>query len=417
MTTQQPEQLPRVTSPRQPLTVVSSQVAWHETLDDLRGGTGPLAIDVERASGFRYSQRAYLVQIFRRGTANFLIDPLEVPDLSELTTHFADEEWVFHAASQDLPSLRQLGVEPARIFDTELGARLAGLPRVGLQGVVEDILGLSLTKAHSAADWSTRPLPEDWLNYAALDVELLPELRDGIHRILHEANKLDLAEEEFDAVLSFTPPSRPAEQWRRLSGLHQVRGQRSLAIARELWLAREEHARDSDTAPGRLVPDRSIIAVAMEKPTSKSALAALKTFQGRASRRELDRWWTALEGALHTGDLPDLRGPSTGLPPPRAWAEKAPEANRRYVIAKDLLARVSDSLTIPAENVLTPDHLRRLCWAPDDPTSPSAIDRQLGTLGARRWQRDIMVPLLVEAFSQAQQLNQGQPEALKDSEE
>jgi ribonuclease D len=397
------EQFPLVTAPRQPVRVVSSQPAWHDAIDSLGEGTGPLAVDVERASGFRYSQRAYLVQVYRRGSANFLVDPLEVPDLSDLTHHFAGEEWVFHAASQDLPSLRELGVEPVSIFDTELGARIAGLPRVGLQGVVEDLLGISLKKAHSAADWSTRPLPDEWLDYAALDVELLPDLREGIHTLLEKSNKLDLAREEFDAVLTFVPPERPAEPWRRLSGLHQVRGARAMAVARELWLAREEYAKDSDTAPGRLIPDRSIIAVAMEKPDTKGGLAGLKSFQGRASRKELDRWWRAVERGLTTEDLPALRGPSTSLPPPRAWIDKAPDAHRRYVIAKDMITRVAESLTIPVENVLTPDHLRRVCWAPDDEASPNALDSQLQVLGARRWQRDIVVPLLIEAFSEARQ--------------
>jgi ribonuclease D len=395
------EPLPLVTAPRHPLQVVSSQAAWHDAIDSLGAGTGPLAVDVERASGFRYSQRAYLVQVYRQGSASFLIDPLEVTDLSDLTRHFSGDEWVFHAASQDLPSLRELGVEPVSIFDTELGARIAGLPRVGLQGVVEDLLGLRLNKAHSAADWSTRPLPEEWLHYAALDVELLPDLREGIGALLEQSNKLDLAREEFDAVLAFVPPERPAEPWRRLSGLHQVRGGRGLAVARELWGAREEFAKDSDVAPGRLIPDRSIIAVAIEKPDSKGSLAGLKAFQGRASRKELDRWWRAVERGLHTDDLPALRGPSTGIPPPRAWLDKAPDAHRRYVVAKDLITRVAQSLTIPLENVLTPEHLRRVCWAPDDEFSPNALDNQLQELGARRWQRDIVVPLLVEAFSEA----------------
>jgi ribonuclease D len=397
------EALPLVTAPKHPLRMVSSVAAWHDAIDSLSAGEGPLALDVERASGFRYSQRAYLVQVYRRGSANFLIDPLEVPDLSDLTHQFAGEEWVFHAASQDLPSLRELGVEPVSIFDTELGARIAGLPRVGLQGVVEDLLGMSLTKAHSAADWSTRPLPDDWLHYAALDVELLPDLREGIHALLEKSNKLDLAREEFDAVLTFVPSERPAEPWRRLSGLHQVRGARALAVARELWLAREEYAKDTDTAPGRLIPDRSIIAVAMDTPDSKSALAGLKNFHGRASRTQLDRWWRAVERGLTTENLPTLRGPSTGLPPPRAWLDKAPDAHRRYVIAKDLMTRVAESLTIPLENVLTPDHLRRVCWAPDDENSAKALDAQLQGLGARRWQRDVVVPLLVEAFREARQ--------------
>lgn len=401
MTDDHAEPLPRVQSPQQPVRMVSSVAAWHDTLDALGSGVGPIAIDVERASGFRYSQRAYLVQIFRRGTANFLIDPLDVSDLGELSRQFQEVEWVFHAAHQDLPSLRELGVEPVTIFDTELGARIAGLPRVGLQGVVEDILGLSLTKAHSAADWSTRPLPTDWLNYAALDVELLPDLRDGIHQLLAESSKLDVAREEFDAVLTFQPSPRSSEPWRRLSGLHTIHQPRSLAIARELWLAREAFAESVDTAPGRLLPDRSIIAAALDAPDSKKALAGLKSFTGRASRKELDRWWKAIEAGRASTDLPARRGPSTQLPPPRAWMDKAPDANRRYVLAKDAISRVAQSLTIPAENVLTPEHLRRVCWSPDDDSNPTVLDTQLATLGARPWQRRVVVPLLVEAFAEA----------------
>lgn len=395
-----------LSAPDHGLEVITSAEAWKKVLDVVADGTGPIALDVERASGFRYSQRAYLVQIYRRGGTNFLVDPLEVPDLSSFTTRFGDEEWVLHAARQDLASLREVGMYPTRLFDTELGARLAGLPRVGLQGSVEDLLGVQLAKEHSAADWSTRPLPEGWLNYAALDVELLPDLRDAISRTLEEAGKSDFAREEFDAIIYEAPPATRAEPWRRLSGLHQVRGARGLAIARELWWAREEFAKAEDVAPGRLLPDRSIVHAAMERPSSQSALVGLKNFHGRASRSEATRWWTAIERGMSTAELPTLRGSQDTLPPPRAWADKAPEAHRRYVLARDLIQRSGERINIPAENILTPDYLRRICFAPHDPGHPSTIDSQLEKLGARRWQRDLVLPLLVEAFSQAATLNE-----------
>lgn len=399
-------------APQHGIELIDSPRAWTRALDALSAGQGPLALDAERASGFRYSQRAYLVQIYRRGTTNYLVDPVTVGDLTELTTAFGDTEWILHAAKQDLPSLRELGVTPHTLFDTELGARLAGLARVGLQGAVEDLLGVQLAKEHSAADWSTRPLPDEWLNYAALDVEVLPDLRDAISLVLAEADKTKIAEEEFAAILREEPPAPKAEPWRRLSGLHKVRGQRNLAIARELWHARDELARDTDTAPGRLLPDRSIVLAAAESPKSKKALIGLKEFHGRASRKEAERWWAAIERGTTTEDLPAVRAARDTIPPPRAWPDRAPEAARRLAIAKDLLARQSERLEIPAENVLTPDHLRRLCWNPSDPTRPSAIDAQLEELGARRWQRDIAVPLLVEAFSQATSIDQSEASAL-----
>jgi len=398
-------ELTRLDRPQHGIRLIRSTSEWASALDDLGSGSGPLAIDVERASGFRYSQRAYLVQVYRRGTTNYLVDPLEISDLSDFTHQFGEEEWILHAARQDIASLREVGMHPQRLFDTELAARIAGLARVGLQGSVEDLLGMSLAKEHSAADWSTRPLPEEWLHYAALDVEVLPDLRDVLFAQLSEAEKWGFAEQEFHAIIEEEPPAPRKEPWRRLSGLHQVRGARALAVARELWLAREALAQERDVAPGRLIPDRSIVHAAAKNPSSLKALLALENFHGRASRKEAERWWDAIQRGQTTEDLPSTKAPGDSLPPPRAWSDRAPEAYRRFVIGRDLLNREAERLDIPAENVLTPEYLRRLCWDPVDPHSVVAIDQQLQDLGARRWQRDIAVPLLVEAFAHAEQLN------------
>ncbi len=386
-----------------PIVLVEDKTAFRHALDGLLEGSGPLALDAERASGFRYSSRAYLVQAHREGTPNYLIDPLGVGALDDITHELSELEWIIHAAHQDLPCLREAGVNPVTLFDTELGARLAGLPRVGLQGVMEDVLGLSLAKEHSAADWSTRPLPEPWLNYAALDVEYLPQVRNEIHRILSEQGKWDLAAEEFQAQLSIAPTPPRTEPWRRLSGLHQIRGPRKLAIARELWESRESYALATDTAPGRLVPDRALVAAVLADPATKQDLASLKSFNGRASRSELDRWWHAIERGRTTEDLPESRSPSEGPPPPRIWSEKNPVAWARLSAAKEELNRLSEETSIPAENLLTPDFLRRLCWDPPEDVSPTGIRQALLDRGARVWQVDIVSSSLSQVFVEANQ--------------
>jgi ribonuclease D len=234
---------------------IDTREAYLAAVEAIAAGTGPIAIDAERASGFRYSQRAYLIPIFRRGAGTFLFDPPAIGRFDELNEAIAAEEWVFHAASQDLACLREVGLDPTRIFDTELGARLAGLPRVGLGTVVEELLGIHLAKEHSAADWSTRPLPQSWLVYAALDVELLVDLRYAVDQLLDQAGKSEIARQEFAAELSQGTRHPKVEGWRRLSGVHSIRGAQQLAVARELWEARDRYAREIDTAPGRLVPD------------------------------------------------------------------------------------------------------------------------------------------------------------------
>ncbi len=378
----------------------------------LAAGHGPVAVDVERASGFRYSQRAYLIQVYRRGAGVFLFDPPPIGDFRTLQEAIGDEEWILHAASQDLPSLRELSLGPASLFDTELAARLLGHDRVGLGAVVEDTLGIALAKAHSASDWSTRPLPQSWLEYAALDVEHLVDVRDVLVAELAEQGKTGFAAEEFQAVLEREPKPARGEPWRRLSGLHTVRGRKALAVARALWTAREEFAQDQDVAPGRLVPDRALVAAVIADPKSKQELAGIKEFNGRASRTQLDRWWAAIEAGRASGDLPLER--ATGgdtLPPPRGCGLPTPGADARLKAVRPLIEARAGELTMPTENLLTPDLLRRVAWTPPDPATAASVADSLAALGARRWQIDQTAQLIADAFVGSVQDLSSAPEA------
>lgn len=388
-----------------PREVIADRDGFLAAVKTIADGHGPVAIDAERASGYRYSQRAYLIQVFRRGAGVFLFDPPPIGDFLPLQEAIGHEEWVLHAATQDLTCLRELGLDPVRLFDTELGARIAGFERVGLGPVVESVLGIHLAKEHSAADWSTRPLPQTWLEYAAKDVELLIDVRDAMHERLAEQGKLDIAAQEFEDVLHRDLVPVRVDPWRRLNSLHTVRGARGLAVARELWLARDEYAREIDTAPGRLVPDASLVAVARVLPADRRALASLKEFNGRASRSQLDRWWAAVERGLATDDLPSVRAPSDGtaLPPPRAWADRNPEADRRLKAVRAAMTVLSEQLRIPLENLLTPEFVRRVAWSPPEPITAETIASALQGLGARPWQTDACAQLIAASFVEAAQ--------------
>jgi ribonuclease D len=390
--------------------VISDRTEFDEACRALAQADGPVAVDVERASGFRYSQRAYLVQVFRRGAGVFLFDPPAIGDFTALQSAIGDVEWVFHAASQDLPSLRELGLNPASIFDTELASRLLGSEGFGLAVVVEHALGITLAKAHSAADWSTRPLPDSWLEYGALDVFHLIDVRDVLAQELSEAGKTEIAREEFEATLNREPKPARTEPWRRLSGLHKVRGARQLAVARELWTAREEYAKEIDVSPGRLIPDRSLLAAILAAPTSKQALAGLRDFNGRASRTQLDRWWDAIERGRSTEDLPRERVPSDALPPPRAWADRNPEADLRLKAARPVIEALAEEMHMPTENLLTPDHLRRVAWHPPGLTA-DAIGEALAELGARPWQIAHTAQKIATAFVEGPQTDSAAIEA------
>ena len=388
--------------------VTATAADYEAAVAALAGGRGPVAVDAERASGFRYSQRAYLIQVFRRGSGVFLFDPVALEpevghDLTALQDAIVGEEWVLHAASQDLACLRDVGLDPVDIFDTELAARLLGLPRVGLGPLTESLLGIHLAKEHSAADWSTRPLPQSWLTYAALDVELLVDLRDEVEKLLDESHKTEIARQEFYGELVKEAKAPRAEPWRRLSGIHSVRGVRNLAVARELWIARDELAREKDSAPGRLVPDAALTAVAKAMPASKRELAGLKEFTGRASRSEIDRWWNAIELGRTTDDLPVSRPSGDHVPPVRAWADRNPEADARFRLARERVVAYAEEHEIPVENVLTPELLPRAAWEPPAHIDAASIGEQLAAGGARAWQIEATASLIAAAFVEAEQ--------------
>jgi len=382
--------------------VVDTPAALDRVVERFAAGTGPVAADAERASGYRYGQATYLVQLRREGSGTALLDPVALPDLSAVGDAVGDAEWVLHAASQDLPGLAEHGLRPARVFDTELAARLLGLERVGLAAVVAELLGLGLAKEHSAVDWSTRPLPEDWLRYAALDVEVLVDLRDRLAERLDADGKAEWAAQEFEAERTAAPPAPRVDPWRRTSGTHTLRDRRQLAVVRSLWEARDASARARDVSPGRVLPDRAIVAAARAMPRTVPQLVALPEFAGKATRRRAPAWQRAVDEALALPDdrLPSLRGPRTDGPPqPRAWADRDPVAARRLAGARELLGTMSQDLHVPVENLLQPDALRRLCWTPPDPARTAEIADFLRGRGARSWQVELVAAPLETAFA------------------
>lgn len=371
----------------------------------IAAGSGPVALDTERASGYRYGQRAYLIQLRREGPGTVLVDPIAMTDFSGLARALHgpqshEPEWILHSATQDLPCLAELGLRPPQLFDTELAARLLGIQRHGLAPLVEQVLGRRLAKVHGAADWSTRPLPEGWLEYAALDVEVLIELRAHLRAELQRSGKWEWAQQEFAALRDAPPPAPRPDPWRRTSGIHRVRSRRGLAIVEQLWRARDDVARATDLAPGRLLPDSAIIAAAQALPLDLPTMRAVPGFHGRGVARYANEWADALRQAWAIPDsaLPAAAARGSGPPPARSWVQRDPAAAARLARARAELSARSGELNLPAENLLSPDVLRRLMWQPPA-GDHHVIAESLRQLGARPWQVDLTAAILVRVIT------------------
>lgn len=395
--------------------VIRTPEALADATSALAAGSGPVAIDTERAQGFRYSARAYLIQLRREGAGTILLDPIpfasdeEPADFSALADALADAEWVLHAATQDLPCLAEVRLLPRRLFDTELAARLLGMPRVALGTLLEEAFGLTLRKEHSAADWSRRPLPDEWLNYAALDVEKLIELRAWLAEKLAAAGKTEWAEQEFAHLVErATVPVPPrTDPWRRTSGLHAVRTPRALAVVRELWEVRDRLASGLDRAPGKILPDRAITALAARanpaevKRLGAADLSAVPEFAWRFPARYRARWLAALDrvASLPRDQLPARQAPSDGPPPTRAWEMRRPDAAARWEAVRPAVLELAQRLELPVENLISPDALRRLLWEPPGPVTTEGLDAAMAAELVRPWQRSHLVPVILERLT------------------
>ena len=399
-------------TPRLPVHLVDSDQTLSDFLTELDKVTEPIAIDAERASGFRYGQRAYLLQIAIREKAIYLVDP--VAGYSEqlwlrFIARVGETPWIIHAASQDLPCLTEMQIKPSKILDTELAARLLGLPRVALGTLTEHYLQLRLAKEHSAVDWSERPLPANWLNYAALDVDVLFNLWDAVEKDLVEKNKFQIAAAEFEFLLQPSTKVQKIDKWRSMSGLHDVKDQRSLTIAKHLWLAREELAIAKDIAPGRLIPDASIVAAVKANPRSRSELASLRSFAGRASRTFIDTWWAAIEEGNSTKNVVELKLKAAGIPNHRNWPQKFPLAHARLQASKEFLNNLSTEEQIPQENILNPELLRQICFEPPQSLTVESVSEALAQRGVRLWQINLLASGLSDTLA-VQEVKISEPE-------
>ncbi|HJC29589.1 MAG TPA: HRDC domain-containing protein [Candidatus Dietzia intestinipullorum] len=387
--------------------------AEYEFIDDERGldeaasaldaSAGPIAVDVERASGIRYSERAFLVQLRAATGPALLVDP-ETPGrtVGPLSHSLSPRRLLLHAASQDLPSLRELGISPASLVDTELAGRFLGTDRVNLGAMISEHLGIGLAKAYSAVDWSRRPLPAAWLEYAAYDVLFLHDLADVVLPRLDELGRREWFEAECRHLVESDTPPPAVVPWRRLSRLSSLRTGRQYARARELWSARDRVAADRDIAPKRLLPDSAIIEAARTGPTSRSALLGIDGFDGPHRRRLAGDWLAALEWADELGedDLPSRSAPRGELPPHTTWKRVEPEAAALLETAREVIASIAGDLGLEQSLILRPATLRLWAWraATTDPDDDAELLHEVFRAErVRQWQIELTAPGLTQA--------------------
>ncbi|MDJ0907736.1 MAG: ribonuclease D [Woeseiaceae bacterium] len=217
----------------------------------------------------------------------YCIDPLGNEDLADTWAMLSEREWVLHSARQDIEVIYQTTERmPATIFDTQVAAALLGFqPQIGYSGLVQELFDVELPKSHTRADWSKRPLPDEFLEYAAEDVEYLLPAYDELAGRLEARGRLNWAIEDskllLDKRLYDIDPNAAVD---RLKGARNLRGRRrSVAAALASW--RESEALRRNRPRQWILRDNVVINIAYAMPESTSALARVEDMPGKLVSR------------------------------------------------------------------------------------------------------------------------------------
>ena len=230
-----------------------------------------------------------------------LIDPL-IPGMTEaLAPWLADESItkVMHSASEDLVAFKwACGVLPRPLFDTQIGASLAGIGGgMGYQKLVAEITGVALAKGETRSDWMRRPLSESQLQYAADDVEHLFALHDAIDAKLQALGRQQWLHDDGERLLASV--ANDEDRWPHLAMrsaqfLDAPAQRRLLRLLR--W--RDVQARSSDRPRSWILDNELAATLARTPPADAAALTTLFEQFPKAPRKLAGAVWQALDTPL-----------------------------------------------------------------------------------------------------------------------
>jgi len=242
---------------------------------------GIMGVDLESDSMFHYKEKVCLIQI-SVPDLNILIDTLSVRDLSPLFAIFSNSEIrkIFHGSDYDIRSLfRDFKIEVNSLFDTQIAAKLLGMPQTGLSSILENRFGVSLEKKFQKSDWSRRPISIEMLQYAIQDTYYLIQLSNMLEKELKEKGRFSWFEEEC-SLLSRVRFSSPRQEplYSRFKGASKI-APRDLAIIDEILKWREELALRKDIPPFKIISNQQILEIACKKPADLEGLEVLSKKQ------------------------------------------------------------------------------------------------------------------------------------------
>lgn len=301
---------------------------------------GQLAVDTEFMRESTYYAQLCLTQI-SAGETIWCVDPLAGNTQDAFWQEMLDHDWVLHSGRQDIEVIYQLAhAMPASLFDTQVAAGLLGMPaQLGYAGLVKELFDVEIHKMHTRADWSKRPLRNEFLEYAAEDVEYLLPARDKLVEQLEHKGRLEWAREDSRWLLDpelYTNDNGQAIE--RLKGARNFRG-RKRAAAKRLADWREQEAIKRNRPRQWIMRDNVLLDIAWNLPRTEAALNNIQGVPAKLVKRVGNHLLEAVEKSASDNESYD---------PPR------PPNEGQKALLKEMQSRVAacaEKLGIVAETL------------------------------------------------------------------
>ena len=369
-----------IVSPPLPVEIVS-QTAQLDTAVKAMLGSRDIALDTESNSFLHYPEQLCLIQIATRHKV-YLIDTIVLEDITPLKEVLADASItkVIHGADYDIRSFdRHCEFRIRNLYDTNIAARFAGLTRVGLAALIEDLLGVTITKNTrlQRSDWGLRPLSTEALDYAAADVSHLFALRENLSQRLRALGRTEWVAEECARLeeVRYAAPSLETA-YLLVKGSHDL-DERGLTILRSLFMFREEEAQRQHRPPFYIIPDTALITLAASPETAFSDVPGLRQTMPQ-------HFESGLQKALRDG----LTAPPIRRPPPMPHERTSQEQAQRLDRLKAWRTSLGVILSLDPSLLWPRASLERIAKAPD------TLDTEIASADIRRWQRDLFTTAL-----------------------
>lgn len=222
-----------------------------------------LALDLEfDQNRFSYGFNLCLIQVTDGSGVCFIIDPFNIKNLEPIFELFENPSFtkIIHHSNNDILLLKKIGCNIRTVMDTDVAAKVLNYERSSLATVLKEEFDIEIDKSQQSSNWNKRPLTEEQLYYAAIDVIYLHQVKEKLVQEVKAVGRMRWLEEENQLLenIEYSEAKNPHLKLRNAFKLNYYQQY----ILKDLFAFREEMAKKFNKPASFIIPNDALIELA-----------------------------------------------------------------------------------------------------------------------------------------------------------